>query len=162
MGTSQVALRATYSPRTAWEFAKLPFRCRETALLAAFIIFPAKTPSGPALPGHRLTCRFGRFAAERHRRSLTPQRGRQAPSLMGLSPKATGGVRVKFRFVQLTRSSFAKAKLASLLPSSLFTIHYSLLTPPPLSAYHGQGETSPERRTRHGGLSCHRHRRVGI
>ena len=55
VGTSQVALRATYSPRTAWEFAKLPFRCRETALLAAFIIFPAKTPSGPALPGRRLT-----------------------------------------------------------------------------------------------------------
>ena len=33
--TSQVALRATYSARTAWEFEKLPFRSCETALLAA-------------------------------------------------------------------------------------------------------------------------------
>ena len=33
--TSQVSRRSTYSARTAWEFAKLPFRSRETALLAA-------------------------------------------------------------------------------------------------------------------------------
>ena len=91
MGTSQVALRATYSPRTAWEFAKLPFRCRETALLAAFIIFPAKTPSGPALPGHRLTCRFGRrrTAPTGH---LRPHRGRRPPSLREVSrPRRDGG-----------------------------------------------------------------------
>ena len=142
-----------------WEKYK---RFRVIRASCGFYHLSGKTPSGPALPGHRLTCRFGRFAAERHRRSLTPQRGRQAPSLRGLSPKATGGVRVKFRFVQLTRSSFANAKLASLLLSSLFPLPYSLLTLPPLPAYHGQGETSPERRTRHGGLSCHRHRRVGI
>ena len=36
--TSQVARSATYSARTAWEFAKLPFRLRETALLAAGIL----------------------------------------------------------------------------------------------------------------------------
>ena len=45
---------------------------------------PVQTPSGPALPGHRLACRLGR------RRTvptghLRPQRGRQAPSPRGLS-----------------------------------------------------------------------------
>ena len=45
--TSQVALRATYSPRTAWEFAKLPFRLRETALLAAYSHPSLKIPERP-------------------------------------------------------------------------------------------------------------------
>ena len=52
MITSQVARSATYSARTAWEFAKLPFRLRETALLAALIDLSQETPSDPAPPGH--------------------------------------------------------------------------------------------------------------
>ena len=50
MITSQVARSATYSARTAWEFAKLPFRLRETALLAALIDLSQETPSDPAQP----------------------------------------------------------------------------------------------------------------
>ena len=47
-----------------------------------------------------------------------PVRGRAPlalahPSSRGLSPKATGGVRVKLHFVQLARPSFASAKLAA-------------------------------------------------
>ena len=63
----------------------------QSALLAAHIIFPAKTPSGPAKPGHRLTCRFGR------RRTvptghLRPHRGRRPPSLREVSrPRRDGG-----------------------------------------------------------------------
>ena len=52
MRTSQVSRCSTYSARTAWEFAKLPFRLRETALLAALIDLSQETPSDPAPPGH--------------------------------------------------------------------------------------------------------------
>ena len=42
-------LRSTYSARTAWEFAKLPFCFRKTALLAASIKLPGNTT--PAASG---------------------------------------------------------------------------------------------------------------
>ncbi len=44
LGSARVKfrLRSTYSPRTAWEFAKLPFCFRKTALLAASIKLPDK------------------------------------------------------------------------------------------------------------------------
>ena len=50
MGTSQVSLPLNLLGKTPWEFAILPFRLRETALLAALII-PGSNPFRPGFAG---------------------------------------------------------------------------------------------------------------
>ena len=84
---------------------------------------PSAASGGTVSPG-------GSVGAERFSTGeLRPRRGRPAPSQRGLSPKATGGVRVKFRFAQLTRSkslgrlfeaepSLASLKLTTSYPRS--------------------------------------------
>ena len=64
-------------PRTAWEFEKLPFRSRETALLAALI----DLPGNPLAPGPTLPRPSGVALPHRGSRRFAPPRG---PSLFTL------------------------------------------------------------------------------